>query len=46
MRHLVHFSLKYNCTPALLSELSACRTSLRLLDIEQSVLVTDSCIAR
>ena len=44
MNHLVHFSLKYNCTPDILKALLNARESLKSLDVEHSVLVKDDCI--
>ena len=42
MRHLVHFSLTYDCTNEILRQLQRnCRRSLKILDVEYSTRVTD-----
>ena len=46
MKHLVKFSLKYNCRNDILETLAtACKKSLKLLDIEYSTQVTDLSIS-
>ena len=45
MKNLVHFSLKYDCTKAILQVLSdTCSKTLRILDIERSTQIRDDSI--
>ena len=44
MNHLVHFSLKYNCTQDILTSLLNARNTLKHLDVEHSVLIKDDCL--
>ena len=47
MKNLVHFSLKYNCTLDILDALlNACKNTLKVLDIEHSVLIRDDCVPK
>ena len=42
MKHLVHFSLTYDCTDEILRQLQRnCRRTLKILDVEYSSRVTD-----
>ena len=43
MKHLVHFSLTYDCTDDILRQLQRnCRQTLKVLDVEYSSRVTDA----
>jgi len=44
MDHLVHFSLQYNSTQDILLGLLNARSTLKILDIEHSVMVSDACV--
>jgi len=47
MTRLVHLSLKYNCTVDILDALvTACKNTIKVLDIEHSVGITDECIPK
>ena len=45
MRHLVHFSLTYDCTDEIIKQLQRnCRRTLKILDVEYSFRVTDASV--
>jgi len=44
MNSLVQFSFQYNCTYDVLKGLQSARSTLKILDIEHSLLVTDECL--
>eukprot|EP00092_Neocalanus_flemingeri_P011127 GFUD01011983.1.p1 GENE.GFUD01011983.1~~GFUD01011983.1.p1 ORF type:complete len:587 (+),score=118.39 GFUD01011983.1:23-1783(+) len=46
MKNLVHFSHKYNCTVDILNALLNAKNTLKVLDMEQSVLIKDDCIPK